>query len=413
MPDQAEAIAVDYAHQQGMIHRDIKPANIMLDKRNPNGKPMGEPVLMDFGIAKLQGGTAETTRVLGTPLYVSPEQARGLSGDKRSDLYSLGIILYEVMTGIPPFHGKPIQAILLQHYLDNPTPPALVNPRISPELSAVILKSIAKDPDARFSSASAMTIALAEALNVPVPPELRKTGTSSIPTVVPLTLNEPDASNLLTQPLGKTGTSSVGRTEASSVPTPLTPYPPLSSFTVSPLAFIPPTNNQQTPTMSSSDSISVGDSSPSVNKPLLPSPQMPSSPSSAPRPSKKRHEKRLYIIALIVLLAVLGLGLASYALLAPKSAGGGVPVVVGQVRFFSSQNQVGDLDEVQITSQSIPDGQSYYAWLETHDDNVPYVRWLFTVHNSITQRPYRAIHCIQKLRSRLSGAVKNHGFLSK
>jgi serine/threonine protein kinase len=87
------SLAIDYAHQKGMIHRDIKPANIMLDKRNPNGKPMGEPILMDFGIAKLQDGSAETTKVLGTPLYVSPEQAQGLPGDKRSDLYSLGIIL--------------------------------------------------------------------------------------------------------------------------------------------------------------------------------------------------------------------------------------------------------------------------------------------------------------------------------
>src|SRR5262249_50281316 len=70
----AISLALDYAHEKGMIHRDIKPANIMLDRRNPHGKPMGEPILMDFGIAKLQSGSAETTRALGTPLYVSPEQ---------------------------------------------------------------------------------------------------------------------------------------------------------------------------------------------------------------------------------------------------------------------------------------------------------------------------------------------------
>src|SRR5262249_3441076 len=153
----AVSLALDYAHQRGMVHRDIKPANIMLDKRHTHGKPMGEPILMDFGIARLQGGSAETTKVLGTPLYVSPEQAQGLPGDRRSDLYSLGIILYEVMTGLPPFLGGSISAILLRHCQESPEPPERINPAISPEVSAVILKSIAKDPDARFSSASAMT----------------------------------------------------------------------------------------------------------------------------------------------------------------------------------------------------------------------------------------------------------------
>ncbi len=379
------SLALDYAHQQGMVHRDIKPANIMLDKRNAHGKPMGEPILMDFGIAKLQGHAAETTRALGTPVYVSPEQAQGLSGDKRSDLYSLGIILYEIMTGIPPFHGKSVQAVLLQHYQDSPTSPSLINPHISPELSAVILKSIAKDPNARFASASAMTIALAEALNVPVPPELRRMATSPAPTVVPLASNEPDAFNLLTQPLGKTETS------------PAPTVAPPSSFTVSPLAFVPPTNDQQLPPVVSSDSGSGVASPLSVDNPLLPSSQIPSSPSSAPQPSRKRPEKRLYIV-LIVLLAALGLGLASYALLAPKGTGGGV---VGQIRFLSSQNSAGNIDEVQITLQGIPDGQDYYAWLETHNDDVLLVHWSFTAqkgrldpsayqrHNLLTPLPYR------------------------
>jgi len=174
----AVSLAIDYAHERGMIHRDIKPANIMLDKRSPTARSTGRPVLTDFGIAKLQGAFADTTRVIGTPLYASPEQAQGLSGDKRSDLYSLGVILYEMTTGIPPFRGDSPMAIFMQHYQENPTPPALINRLIPPALSEVILKSIAKDPDARFQSASAMTTALAEALNVPVPAEFRKTASS-------------------------------------------------------------------------------------------------------------------------------------------------------------------------------------------------------------------------------------------
>src|SRR5437764_7319777 len=157
-----------------MIHRDIKPANIILDQRLPRRNAIGSPILTDFGIAKLQGAAADTTTVLGTPLYVSPEQAQGLAGDRRSDLYSLGIILYEMTTGVTPFRGDSVMAILIQHFQELPTPPALINPHIPSALSEVILKSIAKDPDARFPSASAMTIALAQALNVPIPAELRR-----------------------------------------------------------------------------------------------------------------------------------------------------------------------------------------------------------------------------------------------
>src|SRR5581483_11108501 len=153
------SLALDYAHQRGMIHRDIKPANILLDQRMLTPRPMGEPILTDFGIARLQGVSAGTAvgSVIGTPLYMAPEQARGEFDDKRSDLYTLRIILYEMMTGVTPFRGGTQLAIIMQHVHDMPTPPALINPHITPELSEVILKSIAKKPEERFPSASAMT----------------------------------------------------------------------------------------------------------------------------------------------------------------------------------------------------------------------------------------------------------------
>jgi serine/threonine protein kinase len=343
----AVSLALDYAHQKGMIHRDIKPANIMLDKRNANDKPMGEPILMDFGIAKLQGSSVDTTRVLGTPLYVSPEQAQGLSGDKRSDLYSLGIILYEMMTGITPFRSESVPGLLMQHFKDTPTPPALINPAISPKLSAVILKSIAKDPDARFANASAMTIALAEALNVPVPPELWKNrmGANLTPTM-PMTM------------------------------------PSRSTPTATPLGSIRPATNEQTPTIISSNP------GPAVYKPqsmkngLLPSPVSYQAPSPIPQPPGKRPKKRLYM-ALIALIVVVGLGLASYALFALKTPPGNM--VVGQVHFRSSQNKVGDFDVVEIASltgipDDTPDGKNYSAWLEGRAEYF-LANWSFTVHN--------------------------------
>ena len=170
------SLALDYAHRQGMIHRDIKPANILLDKRIATARPTGEPILTDFGIAKLQGGSSSTVTHtgIGTPLYISPEQAQDHVVDERSDLYSLGIILYEVMTGITPFRGENPLAIMMQHVYETPPPPALINPNISPELSGVILRSIAKDPNMRFQTASAMTIALAQAFKVAVPASLSK-----------------------------------------------------------------------------------------------------------------------------------------------------------------------------------------------------------------------------------------------
>src|SRR5690242_14367657 len=168
------SLAIDYAHSKGMIHRDIKPANILLDKHNTTHNSMGEPILTDFGLAKLLGATAGaiTAAMPGTPLYTSPEQARGYAGNERSDLYSLGVILYEIVTGVPPFRGDSPAAVLAQHINVTPTSPVLINPNIPPALTMVIMTALSKDPNARFARATLMTAAIAEALNVPPPESL-------------------------------------------------------------------------------------------------------------------------------------------------------------------------------------------------------------------------------------------------
>ena len=180
----AISAAVDYAHQHGMIYRDIKPANILLDKRevdakrqaDPDVSSLGEPVLTDFGIAKLlatsTGSSSGTWH--GTELYISPEQAQGYVGNERSDLYSLGIILYEICTGVLPFRSDNPTEIMMQHINTMPPAPASINPNIPPALAAVILRSIAKDPSARFPNAASMTIALAEAFGLPIPKNLER-----------------------------------------------------------------------------------------------------------------------------------------------------------------------------------------------------------------------------------------------
>lgn len=166
--------AIDYAHARGMVHRDIKPANILLDGRNTTHLASGEPMLTDFGMARLLGGSTGSLSHtwLGTPLYLSPEQARGRPGTALSDIYALGVILYEVCTGVRPFRGDTIPAIMLQQVSAQPPSPERLNPQITPALRLVILRSLAKDPAQRFQSAAALTVALAGALKLAAPVDL-------------------------------------------------------------------------------------------------------------------------------------------------------------------------------------------------------------------------------------------------
>lgn len=167
----AISLAIDYAHRQGMIHRDIKPANILLDQHDTSLHPLGEPVLTDFGIAKMlsHSSTQHTGIQFGTPAYIAPEQIRGDAGNPRSDLYALGVILYEMTTGVLPFSGDSAIDVMSQQLEMTPLTPALINPQLSPALVQVIMRSLSKDPALRFSSAGSMAAAIARALGVPVP----------------------------------------------------------------------------------------------------------------------------------------------------------------------------------------------------------------------------------------------------
>jgi serine/threonine protein kinase len=150
--------ALAYAHGEGITHRDIKPANIMLTKK-------GQAVLTDFGIAQILGSTQHTVSgaLMGTLNYMAPEQ--GLKGecDSRSDIYSLGIVLYEMLTGYTPFDADTPLAILMKH-LNDPLPlPTQVDPALPSTLEQIVLKALAKDPDDRFQSAEEMSAALDKA----------------------------------------------------------------------------------------------------------------------------------------------------------------------------------------------------------------------------------------------------------
>ena len=145
--------ALNFSHQHGIIHRDVKPANIMISKT-------GAVKVMDFGIARAiadsGNSVTQTAAVIGTAQYLSPEQARGETVDARSDVYSLGCVLYEILTGEPPFVGDSPVAVAYQHVREDPIPPSQRHPGISPELDAVVLKSLAKNPDNRYQTAAEM-----------------------------------------------------------------------------------------------------------------------------------------------------------------------------------------------------------------------------------------------------------------
>jgi len=145
--------ALNFSHQHGIIHRDVKPANIMISKA-------GAVKVMDFGIARAIADTGnpvtQTSAVIGTAQYLSPEQARGERVDSRSDVYSLGCVLYEMLTGQPPFVGDTPVSVAYQHVREDPVPPSHKHGGISPELDAVVLKALAKNPDNRYQSAAEM-----------------------------------------------------------------------------------------------------------------------------------------------------------------------------------------------------------------------------------------------------------------
>ena len=145
--------ALDYSHRNGIVHRDIKPGNVMLTRA-------GDVKVMDFGIARAVSDTqatmTQTAQVIGTAQYLSPEQARGERVDARSDLYSTGCLMYELLTGRPPFTGDSPVAIAYQHVRENPIPPSRLDPDIPPWADAIVLKAMAKSPNDRYQTAAEM-----------------------------------------------------------------------------------------------------------------------------------------------------------------------------------------------------------------------------------------------------------------
>ncbi|MBF9068200.1 Stk1 family PASTA domain-containing Ser/Thr kinase [Streptacidiphilus fuscans] len=154
--------ALEYSHRNGIVHRDIKPANVMLTRT-------GQVKVMDFGIARAMGDAGmtmtQTAAVIGTAQYLSPEQAKGEQVDARTDLYSTGCLLYELLTLRPPFVGDSPVAVAYQHVREEAQPPSVFDPELRPEYDAIVMKALAKDRDVRYQSADEMRADIERALD--------------------------------------------------------------------------------------------------------------------------------------------------------------------------------------------------------------------------------------------------------
>ncbi|HZT98172.1 MAG TPA: serine/threonine-protein kinase [Ktedonobacteraceae bacterium] len=373
-------LAVDYAHQKGMIHRDLKPANILLDQRGTLRNTLGEPILSDFGIAKLLGTTTSSLSGwwVGTPSYISPEQVSGSPGNELSDIYSLGVILYETCTGTLPFVGDNPTAIMMQHINATPTSPALINPNIPPALTAVIMRGLAKTPESRFPSAASMAIAIAEALGMPISENLRQTASQ---------MNE---MNNATQ---------IGPMRSY---TPLTPSPeatpsPWATQFMARSADVPPTpsgagpisypgttsGSTFTPHLSSSSSsfpspVHIPMEPASTRAQLVPDTgiirdQQHLAPSPSPLLSSGKQRRGRIFAAILIAILLVGASLGTLLLLTYKPPVPASPQskVVGHAFFVNSgqlnpDNSQGINDELLIDLHNIPDppvGKAYYGWL--------------------------------------------------
>lgn len=384
--------AIDYAHRRGIVHGQLKPTNILLDKHHTSGHATGEPVVSDFGMIKLLGAAGSNTSGwrLDTALYTSPEQIIGSAGDERSDIYSLGIMLYEICTGTPPFPGSNAAVIMMQQMNTIPASPALMNPSLPAALTTIIMRSIAKEPSARFPNASS----LIEALTHVIGQEGREAANISVPVNAGQPAYPVKAVDLPTVLSSGEHSPPAGMAPAASTPS----LPGISGASLPPfpLAAMTPEGGEQggqvaayyytTPASgvagSSQPYPTVQPGGPDTPLPVAfpPAHNLPAGsppvPTPAAPPSQKPRRRALWIISsALLVLVVIGSVLGAYFTFFSKSTppAATAPGIVGYAYFVSSgllsanpaSNQ-GITDQLQVSLTHIPpppQGKSYYAWL--------------------------------------------------
>jgi serine/threonine protein kinase len=409
-------LALNYLHQQGIVHGNIKPGNILLDRQNTIQFEAGDPKFCDIGLEQLLSESV----TIASPFYMAPEQAKGQKASKYSDIYALGVILYEMCTGVQPFRAESPVTVMSQHISVLPTPPILINPHIPPALSEVILRAMAKDPVTRFSSGSSFAAAIAEACSQQptryISPEREfLDAQASQPSLPILGVSQPltDSSPLpqpntgkLTDPrilfprssasnstrhslpllssnpaLPSVGQTPTGRQVVPSqsertIVTPIVPEPaPIEKETTIKVPF--PAQNQK-----SSDSGYLPPISSYLSAVQQPTSQMPQassttsiplSSSTGPAPIPRQWPRResssgvpIYFVvaALLALLLVFGSVIGANLLLNNKPAAS----VNTTSSVFLQDDALGSNDQLRFDMQNVtppPAGQSYFAWLQT------------------------------------------------
>src|SRR6266487_1631051 len=393
-------VAIDYAHQRGIVHGNIKPGNILLDQHNTSHFTGGEPLLVDEGLAQLLGNAVG----VNSTLYISPEQAKGHAITNRSDIYALGVILYEICTGVQPFRDESSVAVMMQHINALPTPPNLINPNIPPALSEVILRAMSKEAGSRFPMASLLAAAIADACSVQpmleLPrsmvnqeEEMPRTGTNSGSLLgVPQPLQRLSTRLPNSQPLPRISRPLTGTTgkQPTVRPNPLTPQPrielptssgkmPVTSGVNQATEFVPAsmqTNKMAVPT--SSAKIPAPYQAPptpsTIRLPLVPAGSVQS---TAPMKanSTRQSETPIYIAfaALALLLVVIGSAIGADVLLQKNQQAAQTRSKVMSGYAFFQDDTSGHNDQIHIEMQNVPapaSGQSYFAWLQNTNNRV-------------------------------------------
>ncbi len=394
-------VAIDYAHQKGIIHGNIKPNNILLDQRHVEHFALGEPMLTDIGLPLLLGETAST----GTPHYMSPEQARGDMPNNRSDIYALGVILYELCTGTKPFRDESSVAVMMQHMNTLPTPPILLNAQLPPALSEVILRAMAKDTATRYAMASLLATAIADACSIRPTISIPRAAVAEEESAYHATSGQYSSFLGVSQPTGPT--RPIIQTPSQPIPhvytTPhiTTPLMPAASTSTPPTStssgkqrIITPTPapiTKKIPTPLPASTLTTH-TAPQQTRPITEKMGQPSVVTQAYAPSessqalsntpfpqaiRNQHssltDMPMYaVLAIFALVLLIATGIIGSVLLSAK---GTVPssAVVGHV--FFQDDALGHADVLRLDMQNIPappQNKEYQAWLQdTHHHTFP------------------------------------------